>query len=47
MADSSALVRTVERGSFGPVLSSSTVCRLRQFATVLGFVGKTIHRIVF
>jgi len=41
------LVRAVERGSFGPVLRSSTVSRLRHFATVLGFVGKTIHGIVF
>ncbi len=28
--------RTVERGSDGPVLISSTVARLRPFATVLG-----------
>lgn len=34
----SASVRTVERGSFGPVLQSSTVDRLRHFATVLELI---------
>ncbi len=29
---------TVERGSFGPVLRSSTVARLRHFATVFGLI---------
>ena len=38
MAASSASVRAVERGSFGPVLRSSTVCRLRHFATVFGLI---------
>lgn len=36
MPPSSASVRTVERDSVNPVLRSSTVCRLRHFATVLG-----------
>ncbi len=36
----SASVRTVERGSFGPVLRSSTVWRFCPFATV--FVGGNI-----
>jgi len=35
---SSSSVRTVERGSFGPVFMSSTVARLRHFATVLGLI---------
>ena len=35
---SSASVRVVERGSFGPVFRSSTVARLRHFATVLGLM---------
>jgi hypothetical protein len=35
---SSASVRTVDLGSFGPVFMSSTVARLRHFATVLGFM---------
>ena len=34
----SALSKTVDRGSFGPVLRSSTVRRLRHFVTVLGLM---------
>ena len=37
MASSSSL-RTVERGSLGPVFTSSTVWRLRHLATVLGLI---------
>ncbi len=33
---SSSSPRTVERGSLGPVLRSSTDCRLRHLATVFG-----------
>ena len=44
---SSDAVRTVVRGSFGPVHRSSTVAGFRHFATVLEFVGETIHWIVF
>jgi hypothetical protein len=33
-----ASLRTDERGSFGPVLGSSTVSRLRHFATILGLI---------
>ncbi|MBM2347089.1 hypothetical protein JQX24_17995 [Marivita cryptomonadis] len=39
---SSATVRTVERGSFGPVFKSSTVARLRHFATVLGLMPSSL-----
>ena len=35
---SSASVRTVDRGSFGPVLRSSTVARFRHLATVFGLM---------
>jgi hypothetical protein len=35
---SSASVRMVDRGSVGPVFRSSTVARLRHFATVLGLM---------
>jgi hypothetical protein len=35
---SSAVVRTVEQGSFGPVFLSSTDTRLRHFATVFGLI---------
>ena len=38
MAASSAYVRTVERGYFGPVLRSSTVRHLRHFMTVFGLM---------
>ena len=38
---SSASVRIVERGSFGPVLRSSTVWRLRHFATVFGLMPRS------
>src|SRR5690606_19904652 len=38
IAASSASDRTVERGSVGPVFKSSTVARLRHFATVLGLM---------
>ena len=37
-ASSSSSVRTVDRGSFGPVFRSSTVARFRHFATVLGLM---------
>ncbi len=37
-AASSALVSTVERGSFGPVFRSSTVARFRHVGTVLGLM---------
>jgi hypothetical protein len=42
MVASSASVRTVERGSFGPVLKYSTVARLRHFATVLGLIPSSL-----
>jgi hypothetical protein len=32
------VVRTFDRGSFGPVFRSSTVARFRHFATVLGLI---------
>jgi len=35
---SSASVRVVERGAFGPVFRSSTVALFRHFATVLGLI---------
>jgi hypothetical protein len=35
---SSASVKTVERGSFGPVFRSSTVARFRHLATVFGLI---------
>jgi hypothetical protein len=35
-------VRTVERGSFSPVCKSSTVTRLRHFATVLGLIPSSL-----
>jgi hypothetical protein len=34
----SASVKTVERGSVGPVFQSSTVARFRHFATVFGLM---------
>ena len=34
----SSLLRTVERGTLGPVLRSSTVSRLRHFKTVFGLI---------
>ena len=34
--------RTVERGCFGPAFKSSTVVRLRHFATVLGLMPKAL-----
>jgi hypothetical protein len=37
-AASSASVKVVERGAFGPVFKSWTVVRLRHFATVFGFI---------
>jgi hypothetical protein len=39
---SSASVRTVERGSLGPVFKSATVARLRHFATVLGLIPSSL-----
>lgn len=38
IAASSASLRTLERGSVGPVLLFSTVARLRQVATVSGVI---------
>ena len=35
---SSSRLRTVERGSVGPALRSSTVARLRHFRTVFGLM---------
>ena len=41
-AFSSALVKTVERGSVGPVFISSTVARFRHVATVLGLMPNAL-----
>ena len=47
MMASSSTFSTVDLASFGPVGRSATEVRLRHFATVFWFVGKTIHWIVF
>ena len=45
MAASSASVRTVERSAFESVLKSSTVCRFRHFATVVGLIPSSRLRV--
>ena len=39
---SSASLRTVECGSFGPVLQFATVSRSRHFATVFGLIPNSL-----
>ena len=42
MIASSSSVRTVERASFGPILASAVVERLRHFCTVVGLTPKRL-----
>ena len=42
---SSASDKTVDRGSFGPVFKSSTVWRLRHFATVFGLMPSLLAQL--